>query len=96
MAPVSLLIAGAGSRGLDVRGLGPPPPDQARVAAVAEPRETYRDRLADAHGIPPERRFADWREAAAAGRLADAVVIATLDREHTEPRSSSPPRATRC
>ena len=85
MAPVSLLIAGAGSRGSTFADWARRHPDQARVVAVAEPRETYRDRLADVHGIPPEGRFADWREAAAAGRLADAVVIATLDREHTEP-----------
>ena len=85
MAPVSLLIAGAGSRGSTFADWVRRHPDQARVAAVAEPREVYRDRLADAHGVPPERRFSDWREAAAAGRLADAVVIATLDREHTEP-----------
>ena len=85
MAPVSLLIAGAGSRGSTFADWVRRHPDEARVVAVAEPRAVYRDRLADAHDIPEDRRFADWREAAAAGRLADAVVIATLDREHTEP-----------
>jgi predicted dehydrogenase len=60
-------------------------PDRAQVVAVAEPRADRRDALADEHGIPPERRFDDWRAAAAAGPIADAVVIATLDREHTEP-----------
>jgi predicted dehydrogenase len=85
MAPVSLLIAGAGSRGSTFADWVRRHPEEARVVAVAEPRDAYRERLADAHDIPEDRRFADWREAAAAGRLADAVVIATLDREHTEP-----------
>jgi predicted dehydrogenase len=53
--------------------------------AVAEPRAAYRDRLGDLHGVPPERRFAGWRQAVAAGRVADAAVIATLDRDHLEP-----------
>jgi predicted dehydrogenase len=83
--PVKLLIVGAGSRGSTFADWARRHPEHARVVAVAEPREAYRDRLADEHGIAPDRRFADWREAAAAGRIADAVVIATLDREHTEP-----------
>ena len=82
---VSLLIVGAGSRGWTFADWARRHPDRARVVAVAEPREAYRDRLGAEHGIPPERRFAGWRDAAAAGRIADAVVIATLDREHTEP-----------
>ena len=85
MAPVELLIAGAGSRGWTYADWAARHPEQARVVAVAEPRDAYRERLADAHGVPEERRFRDWREAAAAGKLADAAVIATLDREHPEP-----------
>jgi predicted dehydrogenase len=85
MAPVTLLIAGAGSRGAMFAGWAARHPDRARVVAVAEPRADRRDALADEHAVPPGRRFADWRAALAAGRIADAVVIATLDREHTEP-----------
>jgi predicted dehydrogenase len=82
---VSLLIVGAGSRGATFADWAGRHPDAARVVAVAEPRAAYRDRLGDEHGIPPERRFRDWREAADAGRIADAAVIATLDREHAGP-----------
>ena len=82
---VSLLIVGAGTRGHTFAGWAGRHPEDARVVAVAEPRAAYRDRLGDDHGIPPERRFRDWREAAAAGRVADAAVVATLDREHVEP-----------
>jgi predicted dehydrogenase len=83
---VSLLIVGAGSRGATFADWALRHPGAARVVAVAEPRDAYRDRLGDAHGIPAERRFRDWREAVAGGaRIADAAVIATLDRDHAEP-----------
>jgi predicted dehydrogenase len=82
---VSLLIVGAGSRGATFADWATRHPQDARVVAVAEPRDAYRDRLGDEHGIPPERRFRDWREAASAGRIADAAVVATLDRDHLEP-----------
>ena len=86
MAPVELLIAGGGSRGATFAGWAARHPERARVVAVAEPREDRREALADAHGVPPERRYADWRDALAGGaRVADAAIVATLDREHTEP-----------
>jgi predicted dehydrogenase len=83
--PVTLLILGAGSRGTLFADYALHHPDEARVVAVAEPRADYRERLAGLHGIPSERRFSDWREAVDRPRVADAVVIATPDREHTEP-----------
>ena len=82
---VTLLIVGAGSRGSTFADWARRHPSEARVVAVAEPRAVYRDRLGDAHDVPSTHRFADWREAVAHGRVADAVVIATLDRDHTEP-----------
>ena len=85
MAPLKLLIAGAGSRGSTYAGWAARHPGRAKVVAVAEPRDSYRKTLGDLHGIPEERRFRDWREAAAAGRLADAAVVATLDRDHVDP-----------
>ncbi len=82
---VTLLIVGGGARGATFADWARRHPDRARVVAVAEPRAAYRDRIGDAHGIPPERRFADWRDAERAGPVADAAVIATLDRDHAEP-----------
>ncbi|MFS8478093.1 MAG: Gfo/Idh/MocA family oxidoreductase [Micromonosporaceae bacterium] len=82
---VSLAILGAGSRGNAYARYAEHFPDQARVVAVADPRPGYRDALADRHGVPESARFADWRAFAEAPRLADAVVVATPDREHAEP-----------
>jgi predicted dehydrogenase len=82
---VDLLVVGGGSRGWTFADWARRHPERASVVAVAEPRDAYRERLGDAHGIPEARRFRDWREALDDGPVADGVVIATLDRDHLEP-----------
>jgi predicted dehydrogenase len=84
LAGVSLVVAGAGFRGLSyarraVDG------GQARVVAVAEPDPGRRARFAAEFGVPADRAFADWTQLVAAGRLADAAVIATQDQMHVDP-----------
>lgn len=85
MAPVHLIVVGAGQRGATYARYALHAPQAAQVVAVADPSDHARRALADAHGIPPERQFRDWREAAALPRFADAVVIATQDALHAEP-----------
>jgi predicted dehydrogenase len=85
MPPVTLMIVGAGDRGFGYARYARGFPDQAKVVAVAEPREARRSRMASQHGIPPQNVFCDWREAAARPRLADAVVITTQDAMHADP-----------
>ena len=82
---VSLLILGAGGRSTIYARLAALTPDKVQVVGVAEPREFFRERLADEHGIAPEYRFSDWRDAAALPRFADAVIIGMQDRMHVEP-----------
>jgi len=81
--PITVAVVGAGSRGTAyarlLTGGG------ASVVAIAEPRAEYRARLGGEVGVDAPRQLADWRELASMPRLADAVVIATLDREHAEP-----------
>lgn len=82
--PVRVAIVGAGSRGFvharhAVAAGG-------RVTAVAEPTRSRRERLADAHDIPAAARFRDWQALVEhVADLADVVVVATQDAEHTEP-----------
>jgi predicted dehydrogenase len=85
MAPVSMLVIGAGQRGSGYARWVRRHPDRAKVVAVAEPREARRARLAAEHGIAAGNVAADWRELADRGRLADAVLICTQDRMHAEP-----------
>ncbi len=83
---LSIAIIGAGSRGATYARLAHGAhAGRCRVVAIAEPRELQRCEIAEHCGIAPERQFRDWRELAAQPRLADAVIVATQDREHTEP-----------
>lgn len=85
MKRVRLLIIGAGSRGNAYAKYVLANPDRAEIVGVSEPRESYRNRFAVEYSIPNERVFSDWKEAAAAERFADGVVIATPDALHVEP-----------
>jgi predicted dehydrogenase len=59
-------------------------PDEIQVVAVAELDPERRARFAEAHGLPPERVFADHHELFAQGQLADALINTTMDRQHVE------------
>ncbi|NRF71851.1 Gfo/Idh/MocA family oxidoreductase [Aquincola sp. S2] len=83
--PVRVLMIGAGHRGSIYAGFALHSPGEMQVVAVADPNPLRRNRLGDATGVPAACRFDDWREALAAPRVADAVIIATPDREHAAP-----------
>ena len=76
--PVTIAVVGAGARGAAY----------AEIAAVADPRTTARDRFAARHRLDPSVVFEDWRDLAARGRVADAVIVATLDTEHLAPTTA--------
>ncbi|NLW86751.1 MAG: Gfo/Idh/MocA family oxidoreductase [Planctomycetes bacterium] len=85
MKPKTVAIIGAGGRGTlfaDIIGeyghLG-------KVVAVAEPKDDYRQSMATKHGVKKDMCFNTWQEFVARPKLCDAVVVATMDREHVEP-----------
>lgn len=83
MAPIEILLVGAGNRG--THAYGPyefAHPDQVRFTAVAEPDPVRRAHFADLHDISPERQFASWEEAIAHPQMAHAVLNTTMDQEH--------------
>ncbi len=85
MQTPKILIIGAGSRGSGYATYFREFPDRGQVVGVAEPRDVYRERLVSAHSIPANNVFTDWQDVAARPKFADAVIIATQDRMHTEP-----------
>ncbi|MET8867564.1 Gfo/Idh/MocA family oxidoreductase [Nonomuraea sp. NPDC004580] len=82
MPHIELALVGAGDRGTKYTRYATMD-GRARLTAVAEPDPRRRDALLAEH--PDALSFGDWRELAGRPRLADAVVIATLDADHVEP-----------
>ncbi|AZM48745.1 oxidoreductase [Streptomyces sp. WAC 06738] len=83
--PLTLAVVGAGARGSAYADFAAQWPDKVRIVAVAEPREAARKYFADRHELRPELVCDTWQELAARGRIADAVLIATLDADHLAP-----------
>ncbi len=83
--PVTFLVVGAGGRGTGYAAFALAHPERAHVVGVAEPQDLQRNALVEAHRIPSENVFRDWRDVAQKDRIADAVIIATQDAMHTEP-----------
>src|SRR5689334_18620111 len=86
MPTINAILIGAGNRGAEVYAQWAlEHPDQMRIVAIAEPRDTRRIRFAEAHHIPNEYQFSDWRDLLAEPRIAQAAIIATQDSMHREP-----------
>ncbi|MFG3259567.1 Gfo/Idh/MocA family protein [Streptomyces sp. NPDC048172] len=77
--PVRVALVGAGNRGLTYAEWIKAHPERAELVAVADPRPAARA----ASGAAVEHE--DWRDLVAGERTADAVIVATQDRDHLEP-----------
>ncbi len=86
MKKVTIALIGAGQRGMDCYGeYALRYPYEVQFVAVAEPKRERREGFKQAHHLPEESCFADWRDLLAQPKLADAVMICTLDKMHFEP-----------
>ncbi|XP_075046058.1 putative oxidoreductase YteT [Mixophyes fleayi] len=82
---VTVLIVGAGSRGMCYTDFAVSFPKRMKIVGVADPRLCTKEELKMSHDIEEDNFFADWREAAEKEKFADAVIIATPDKLHKEP-----------
>ena len=74
------VIIGAGSRGMVY---GQWAKDHGiEIAAVAELRPERLAYAGDALGVPEQMRFSDGMDLLSLGKIADAAIIATMDRDH--------------
>ena len=80
-----IILVGAGCRGRCYTDKSFEMPEQYKVVAVAEPREECRDYIKEKHSLPEEMCFDTWEPLLAMPKFADIVIIATMDRQHTEP-----------
>ncbi|TDU88845.1 oxidoreductase family protein [Kribbella voronezhensis] len=82
--PVTLALVGAGLRGTHYARLAVAT-GNVRIAAVAEPDPVRRERAAAEFGVPADSSYDGWESLAGVPKVADAVIIATQDNEHTKP-----------
>ncbi len=76
-----LVLIGAGQRGM-IYGETAQKSGLAQIVAVAEPHAGRRQAAAKAFSIPPERAYDSVDGLLKAGRLGDAAIIASMDRDH--------------
>ncbi len=84
MEKKKLIVIGAGHRGNAYTRLAMEC-DKFEVVAVAEPIKARREFVAKRHNIPKEMQFESWEPLIALGKIADAAIIATMDRDHFAP-----------
>ncbi|KAG9482389.1 hypothetical protein GDO78_011202 [Eleutherodactylus coqui] len=82
---VTVLIVGAGSRGICYTYYALNFPKRMKVVGAVDPRASVKEMLKLMHRIDEDKYFDDWREAAERERFAEAVIIATPDRLHKDP-----------
>lgn len=79
---LKVILIGAGNRGETYTNIMAKMPEKYKVVAVAEPIKSRREAIKKKHHIPEELCFADGAELLKLGKIADAVVIATMDQDH--------------
>jgi len=84
--PIPVVLIGAGQRGTEAySSYALRRPEEIRVVAVADPNETRRQRMAEAHQIPPKRRFRTWQDLLDNPMMGEAALICTPDDLHVAP-----------
>jgi predicted dehydrogenase len=81
----TIALIGAGSRGYGAYGRIIKNRNDVKIVAVAEPDGTRRSKIAIENNIPENMQFNSWEELLSKDRLADGVIITTLDRMHVQP-----------
>ena len=79
-----LILIGGGNRGNSYTKIGKEL-EKFELIAIAEPIKARREYLAKMHGVPDEMCFESWEELLALGKIADAAIISTMDRDHYDP-----------
>ena len=81
-APVTFAIAGFGDRGSTYASMQNLFPDKMKVVAVADLNPAKVEKAKKLYHIPEENCFSSAEEMLAQPRLADVMVVSTMDRQH--------------
>lgn len=80
-----IILIGAGCRGRCYTDTTLKMPENYKVIAVAEPQDDCRQYIKETHGLSDDMCFTTWEPLLELGKIADIAIIATMDRQHTEP-----------
>lgn len=81
-APITFAICGFGDRGSTYASMQKLFPDKMKVVAVADLNPAKVEKARKLYDIPEENCFASGEEMLAHEKLADVMVISTMDRQH--------------
>lgn len=82
----TVAVLGAGNRGREAYGgYILEHPGDIKAVAVAEPDPNKRSLFSKEHNIKQELQFESWKDLLNKEKLADGIIIATLDNMHLEP-----------
>lgn len=79
------VVVGCGQRGYGYSLFACDFPHRMKIIGAADPKTHRRNAMIEAHCLPDERVFTDWRDLIKLGKIADFVIVATQDRDHKEP-----------
>ena len=85
MKSYSVVLIGAGSRGTSYTDIMKNCPEKFKVVAVAEPVKGRRDAIQRKHNLSDDMCFNSWEEVLAKPKMADVVLICTMDEMHYKP-----------
>lgn len=80
-----IAVLGCGGRGQGFASMFQESAPKACVSAIAEPRDDVRKFMAEKYKLPASAVFRTWQEFVQQPKMADAVCITTMDRDHVVP-----------
>lgn len=83
--PVKIAVIGAGARGRRYATYAKAFPEKLQIAAVADPDDYRRSKMAEMYNIPPEMCFVSYEDFVKDPKVCDAVAICTQDNLHEAP-----------
>lgn len=83
-SPITFAIAGFGDRGSTYASMQDLFPDQMKVVAVADLDPAKVEKARKRYGLPPDRCFSSAEEMLERSKLAEVLVVATMDRQHVD------------
>jgi len=83
--PLRIAVIGAGVRGTSLARKLSTSEFPTQVVAVAEPNKLRRTAFAREYALPEDAQFPSWQAFAGSSMMCDAVIIATMDHQHTGP-----------